>query len=370
MNNPFKNIYKGKKVLITGHTGFKGSWLTTWLIQLGAQVTGYSLEPPTKPNMFEICGLHNKITHITGDIRSEEKLKNIFKEYKPEIVFHMAAQPLVMMSYKNPRLTYETNIMGTVNVFEAVRASKSVEVVVNITSDKCYENKEWIYGYREIDPMGGYDPYSSSKGCSELVTSAYRNSYFNPENHGNSHNVTLASVRAGNVIGGGDWAENRLIPDCIKSLIQKETIIIRNPKAIRPWQHVLEPLSGYLWLGSLIWRYGPKFGECWNFGPSDNNILTVEEIVNEIIHLWGNGKYLIDNNSKLHEVNLLKLDINKSKYYLGWKPVYDINESLKQTINWYLNYYNKKENMYKHTLKQIKNYIKSAKKYKLTWATN
>ena len=279
--------FEKKKILITGHTGFKGSWLTLWLTKLGAKVIGYSLEPPTKPSLFEILNLKEKIVHIIGDIKDEEKLKNIFKKYKPDIVFHLAAQSLVRFSYKEPKLTYETNVMGTLNVLEAVREAKSVKVVIIVTSDKCYENKEWVYGYRENDPLGGHDPYSSSKACAELVVEAYRNSFFNPKNYGKTHQVALATVRAGNVIGGGDWQVDRLIPDCVKALSKGKPIKIRNPNAIRPWQHVLEPLSGYLLLVQKMWKEPTKYCEAWNFGPYEKDIATVKEIVEKVINLWG-----------------------------------------------------------------------------------
>lgn len=363
----FKNIYKKKKVLITGHTGFKGSWLTLWLKHLGAEIIGYSLEPPTSPSLFEILKLEKEIIHIIGDIRDERKLKEVFRKYQPDIVIHMAAQPLVRYSYINPKETYETNIIGTLNVFEAVKIIDSVRVVINVTSDKCYENKEWVYGYRETDPMGGYDPYSSSKGCAEILTSAYRNSFFNPKDYGKTHNVALATVRAGNVIGGGDWAEDRLIPDCIKALSKKETIYIRNPKAIRPWQYVLEPLSGYLWLGALMWEYPTKHSEGWNFGPNDEDILTVEEIVKDVIRIWGVGDYKENSSNKFREAKLLKLDTSKAKSYLKWKPVYNAKTALLETINWYKTYFLDPENIYDFTVKQLLKYIDEAKNNELIW---
>ncbi|SNZ06187.1 CDP-glucose 4,6-dehydratase [Persephonella hydrogeniphila] len=363
----FNKIYKNKKVLVTGHTGFKGSWLTLWLKHLGAKVIGYSLEPPTNPNLFEILNLEKEIIHIVGDIRDEKKLKKVFQEYKPEIVIHMAAQPLVRYSYINPKETYETNVIGTLNVFEAVKETESVKVVINVTSDKCYENKEWVYGYRENDPMGGYDPYSSSKGCAELLTSAYRNSFFNPKDYGKTHNVALASVRAGNVIGGGDWAEDRLIPDCIRALSKKETIYIRNPYAIRPWQHVLEPLSGYLWLGALMWQDPVKYSEGWNFGPNDEDILTVEEIVKEVIKIWGNGEYKVNSENKFHEARLLKLDISKAHSYLKWKPVYNAKTALQETINWYKTYFSDPKKICDFTHNQLLKYVDEAKNKKLIW---
>lgn len=369
MKDLFNNIYKGKKVLVTGHTGFKGSWITLWLKELGAKVIGYSLEPPTNPSLFEILKLDREIIHIIGDVRDEKKLKEIFKKYKPEIVIHMAAQPLVRHSYINPKETYETNIIGTLNVFEAVRETDSVKVVINVTSDKCYQNKEWVYGYREDDSMGGYDPYSSSKGCAELLTTAYRHSFFNPKDYGKTHNVALASVRAGNVIGGGDWATDRLIPDCIRALSKKGIIYIRNPQAIRPWQYVLEPLSGYLWLGSLLWTNPTKYSEGWNFGPNDEDILTVEEIVKRVIHIWGEGSYKINQDKDFYESKLLKLDISKAHFYLKWKPVYNIEIALEETVSWYKEYFKNPQNIYRYTLQQLYNYIDSAKKKNLIWAT-
>ena len=357
--NIFNNIYNGKKVLVTGHTGFKGGWLSLWLKELGAEVTGYSLDPPTNPSFFEAIGLKNKIIHIIGDVKDEKHLLSIFEKYQPEFVFHLAAQSLVRFSYKEPRLTYETNVMGTVNILEAIRKSKSVRAAVIITSDKCYENKEWIYGYRENDPVGGYDPYSSSKGCAELVVSAYRRSFLNPINQ-NDRKIAISSARAGNVIGGGDWREDRLIPDCIKSLSENKPIIIRNPDAIRPWQHALESLSGYLLLGAKMYKDGVKYSSAWNFGPNDNDIITVEEIVKSVIKNWGNGDYKVDTSRQPHEAGLLKLETSKARIFLGWKPVYEIYETIKRTINWYKYFYNgiEKEKLYKITVKEIWDYIK------------
>jgi len=360
MKQNFNNIYKNKKVLVTGHTGFKGSWLSLWLLELGANVIGYSLEPPTQPNLFETLSLNKKLIHIIGDVRDEKKLSSVFKKYQPEFVFHLAAQPLVRLSYAEPKLTYETNIMGTINVLEAIRKTDSVRVCVVITTDKCYENKEWIYGYREIDPMGGYDPYSSSKACAELIVSAYRNSFLNPKDYGKIHNIALSSVRAGNVIGGGDWGEDRLIPDCVKTLSKNKIINIRNPQATRPWQYVLEPLSGYLLLGSKMYKYGKKYSSSWNFGPNDNDIITVEEIVKSVIKNWGNGDYKADTSNQPHEAGLLKLDISKARTFLGWKPVYNIYKTIERTISWYKKFYNgiEKEKLYKITVSDISEYIK------------
>ena len=359
-NNILNNIYEGKKILVTGHTGFKGGWLSLWLKELGAEVIGYSLDPPTQPSFFEAVDLKNKIIHIIGDVRDEKHLLSVFEKYQPEFVFHLAAQSLVRLSYKEPRLTYETNVMGTVNILEAIRKSKSVRAAVIITSDKCYENKEWIYGYRENDPVGGYDPYSSSKGCAELVISAYRRSFLNSINQ-NDHKIAISSARAGNVIGGGDWREDRLIPDCIKSLSENKPIIIRNPDAIRPWQHVLEPLSGYLLLGAKMYEDGAKYNGAWNFGPPDSDLITVEEITKKIVSYWGSGKYKNEISIKNpHEAKLLKLDCSKARSVLSWYPVYDIDEALSKTVGWYKMFYDEtgEDNLFEYTIKQIREYEK------------
>src|SRR4030043_182379 len=282
----FNNCYKNKRVLVTGHTGFKGSWLLIWLKELGADLIGYALEPPTQPNNFEACQLEKKITHIHGDVRNLDYLLEVFKKYKPEFVFHLAAQSLVRRSYEEPKLTFDTNIGGTVNLLEAVRLVPSVKVLVNITSDKCYDNREWIWGYRENDPMGGHDPYSASKGCAELVFAAYLKSYFS-KSSSEASGIGLASVRAGNVIGGGDWGKYRLIPDFVHALVKNQPVEIRNPWAIRPWQHVLEPLRGYLWLGVLLHESPGTYSGPWNFGPNDSDHLKVEEVVNSFIEFWG-----------------------------------------------------------------------------------
>ena len=363
----FNNVYKGRKVLITGNTGFKGSWLSLWLLELGADVYGYSLLPPTTPSLFEILELRKRINYIEGDIRDFKKLEKSIREIKPEIIFHLAAQPLVRDSYRHPRYTYEVNIMGTVNLFETIRQCDSVKVVINVTSDKCYQNNEWVYGYRENDPLGGDDPYSSSKGCSEIITNAYIKSFFNPERYKKEHNVILASVRAGNVIGGGDWAKDRLIPDSIRYISQNKEIIIRNPDSIRPWQYVLEPISGYLWLASLIYKKGKKYSGAWNFGPLDDKSLTVEEVVKMIIKLW-RGRYIIKKEDKLYESKQLRLDISKALYYLQWRPVYKVEKALSETINWYKNYYENNKNMYKFTLKTLSAYINEALQKDIKWS--
>ena len=350
-----QEFWKNKKVLITGHTGFKGSWLSIWLKIMGAEVFGYALEPYTERDNFVVTGLENKITHIIGDVRDYQNLFNVFKEYKPEFVFHLAAQPLVRESYVNPKETYDINVGGTVNVFECCRLTNSVKVIINVTSDKCYENKEWIWGYRENDPMGGYDPYSSSKGCSELVTAAYRKSFFNHDNF-KEHGKSISSVRAGNVIGGGDWQKHRLIPDCIKALENNKPIKIRNPYSIRPWQHVLEPLSGYLLLASKMYQEPGKFSGAWNFGPNYNSIVSVREIVSMIIEQWGNGKWVdISNENEAHEADLLSLDISKSRKILNWHPEWNIRKCIEKTVAWYKS--TEKHDLYDVCNKQIKEYL-------------
>lgn len=362
MKKLFNDEYRNRKVLVTGHTGFKGAWLAMWLSKLGAEVIGYSLEPPTNPSLFEICKLEGKVTSIIGDVRDDEKLKGVLNTYQPEIIFHLAAQPIVRLSYIKPKDTYETNVMGTVNILEAAKNTKSVKAVVVITSDKCYENKEMIYGYRETDPMGGFDPYSSSKGCVEMVVSSYMKSFYIEKG------IALASVRAGNVIGGGDWAEDRLIPDFVRSVLEDKAITIRNPIATRPWQHVLEPLSGYLWIGALMIQNREKYNGGWNFGPEDTDMLNVQEILNLSIKKWGKGKVDIDKSYQPHEANSLRLDISKAKAYLKWYPVYEIENTVKKTIEWYKTYYmHEKVDMYEYTIQQIEEYENDAKIKKLVW---
>ena len=340
----FEEFFCNKRILITGHTGFKGAWLSLWLFNLGAKVAGYSLEPPTDPNLFSLLELDKKISHRIGDIRNEHDLSVSFEEFSPEIVFHMAAQSLVRLSYREPKLTYETNVIGTVNILEAARKTDGVRVVVNVTSDKCYDNKEWIYGYRETDPMGGYDPYSSSKGCSELVTSAYVRSYFPPEGFGKTHGVSVASARAGNVIGGGDWAADRLIPDFIRAVLKGEKVMIRNPGAIRPWQHVFEPLSGYLMLAKRLYENGPEFSGAWNFGPNDYDVISVEKLVRSLCSKWqGNPYYVINADQHPHEAHYLKLDCSKAKSYLEWRPRWNIEKALDSVIEWKQGYLDKKD---------------------------
>jgi len=347
----FGNVFKNKTVLVTGHTGFKGSWLCVWLKELGANIVGYALEPYTERDNFVVTGLKDKIVHIIGDLRDFPKLKSVFEEHQPEFVFHLAAQPIVRESYTSPKETYYINIGGTVNVLECCRLSDSVRVIINVTSDKCYENKEWVWGYRENDPMGGYDPYSSSKGCSELVTASYRKSFFNPDTI-TDHKKSLSSVRAGNVIGGGDWQKDRIIPDCIRALENNTPIEIRNPHATRPWQHVLEPLSGYLLLASRMYKEPLNFCGGWNFGPNHNSIIPVGKVTDRVVGCWGSGTWIdLYNEKSFHEARLLNLDISKANAYLDWFPVWGIEETIKKTVDWYKNY--KKKDPYRICLNQI-----------------
>lgn len=330
------SFWSGKKVFVTGHTGFKGSWLSLWLQSMGANVIGYALAPPTNPSLFAVANVADGMTSLEGDIRDVSAISKELKNYQPDIVIHMAAQSLVRHSYANPIETYSTNVMGTVNVLEAARQAGSVRAIVNVTSDKCYENREWLWGYRENEALGGYDPYSNSKGCAELVTSAYRNSYFNPDHYAD-HRVALASARAGNVIGGGDWAVDRLIPDIMRAIVQGKPVHIRNSLAIRPWQHVLEPLSGYLMLAEKLWKEGAAYGEAWNFGPSDEDTKPVSWIVDRLTKAWGKGaSWKLDDGDHPHEAHYLKLDCSKAKLRLDWHPRWHLEQALGAIVDWHL----------------------------------
>ena len=351
-------FWKDKNVLITGHTGFKGSWLCLTLQQLGANVFGYALNPPTEPSLYKICNLDSFVDSTIGDIRDYDSLYKTIARVKPEIIIHMAAQPLVRESYKNPVETYQINVMGTVQLLEAVRQTGGVKAFVNVTTDKCYENKEWPWGYRENEPMGGYDPYSNSKGCSELVTSSFRNSFFNAATY-SQHGLALASGRAGNVIGGGDWATDRLIPDIIKAISLGEKVQIRSPFAIRPWQHVLEPLTGYLTLAEKLYTDGPKFAEAWNFGPMDEDAKPVEWIVKKLCTKWGNGaSFEIDKNPQPHEATYLKLDCSKARQQLNWNPRWRLERTLDSIVEFTKAYQNK-ENIQEICNKQIAEYLQT-----------
>ena len=348
-------FWQGKRVLLTGHTGFKGSWLSLWLQSMGARVTGYALVPPTNPSLFEIAEVAQGMTSIIGDIRDLDTLRDVFLRHQPEIVIHMAAQPLVRYSYQNPVETYATNVMGTVHLLEAVRNTPGVKAVVNITTDKCYENREWVWGYRENEPMGGYDPYSNSKGCAELVSAAYRSSFFNADNHA-QHGVATATVRAGNVIGGGDWAQDRLIPDILAAFEHGRKVNIRNPNAIRPWQHVMEPLRGYLTLAEQLFEQGPSFGEGWNFGPNDEDAKPVGWIVEQMAALWSaDAQWQVDSGEHPHEAHYLKLDISKARSRLNWHPALRLKDALALIVDW-SKQYAAGANMREHTLSQLQFY--------------
>lgn len=348
-------FWQDKTVLITGHTGFKGSWLSLWLQSMGSKVIGYALPAPTDPSLFEIARVSAAMTSIRGDVRDLEHLKSAISEHRPQIVVHMAAQSLVRRSYENPADTYATNVMGTVNLLEAVRTAGvgNVRAVLNITSDKCYENREWVWGYRETEPMGGYDPYSSSKGCSELITAAYRSSFFNPADY-HRHGVAVATARAGNVIGGGDWAGDRLVPDIVRALQVGAPVRIRNPQAIRPWQHVLEPLSGYLLLAQQLWHDGPVHSEPWNFGPPDEDAKPVSWVADHLVKIWGNGaRWEPDGGEHPHEAHYLKLDCSKARARLDWHPRWHLEKALDAILFWHRAHQSGKD-MREITIEQIR----------------
>ncbi len=348
-------FWRGKEVFITGHTGFKGSWLSLWLQQLDAQVTGYALKPPTRPSLFEVARVEQGMKSIIGDIRDEAMLSNAIRQAAPEVVIHLAAQPLVRRSYVAPVETYATNVMGTLHLLEAVRQTPSVRAVVNVTTDKCYENKEWSWGYRENEPMGGFDPYSSSKGCAELVTAAYRKSFFN-DSKNSQYQVALATARAGNVIGGGDWAEDRLIPDILRAIENGQGVKIRNPRATRPWQHVLEPISGYLVLAEQLYTQGLAFAEAFNFGPAEEDVKPVQWIVEQLIQSWGDGaSWYLDNGTHPHEAHYLKLDCSKARASLGWSPRWHLGQALQAIIVWHKAHYCS-EDMRALCMQQINDY--------------
>lgn len=328
-------FWAGQRVFLTGHTGFKGSWLTLWLKSLGAQITGFSLPPDTDPNLFTLARAGEGISSLFGDVRDARAIFEAMQAARPEIVIHMAAQPLVRYSYAHPVETYATNVMGTVHVLEAARQVDSIRAALIVTTDKCYENREWVWGYRENEPMGGYDPYSSSKGCAELITAAYRNSYFSPLQQG-ERRVAVASARAGNVIGGGDWAAERLVPDIMRAIALHETVLIRSPEAIRPWQHVLEPLSGYLLLAERLFRDGATFAEAWNFGPEDSDMKPVQWVMERLAQRWGEGaRWTRDTQPQPHEAAILKLDCSKARTRLGWTPHWRLGETIDRIVDWY-----------------------------------
>ena len=346
-----KKFWKNKKVFVTGHNGFKGSWLSIWLTELGAKVYGYSLKTNTKPSLFEACFLDERVNSVTGDIRDYEKLKKTITSVEPDIVIHMAAQALVLESYENPIETYQTNLMGTVNILNAIRGLSSTKALINVTSDKCYENKENFKAFKESDAIGGNDPYSSSKACSELITAGYRTSFF-------KNSVAIATARAGNVIGGGDWALDRIIPDFIKKMNQNQKLSIRNPKAIRPWQFVLEPLSGYLSLAEKLFTEGHAYAEAWNFGPNNQDDKSVEWLISKFDKKYGGGnnfKILLNDNLP-HEANYLKLDCSKSIKRLDWSSKLRIEECISMTSDWYKNFYAQDKDIYQFSVQQIKQF--------------
>ena len=359
----FNNIYDGKTVLVTGHAGFKGSWLSFWLKNMGANVVGYSLLPDSSEKMYDVLNLDKFLdVSVIADICDSEKLDSVFVKYQPEIVFHLAAQPIVRLSYSEPVLTYKTNVMGTLNVLEAARKTPSVKAFVNVTTDKCYENKEKQEGYKEDEPFGGYDMYSSSKGCSEILSSSYRRSFLQ-----GGKPYALATARAGNVIGGGDWAKDRLIPDCIKAFQKGETVEIRNPYATRPWQHVMEPLCGYMLLGQKLLESGDKYATGYNFGPEYGTPVRVANVAQQVAEVWGNGKVVVGSGDGLHEATLLQLDITKAKRELGFLPIWDAKHAIQETTKWYKAYYSK-ENMVKYTQKQLYDFINAARAKNIQWS--
>jgi CDP-glucose 4,6-dehydratase len=358
LNKELLKAFNETTVLITGHTGFKGGWLTLWLESLGARVIGYSLDPPTDPSFFQETKLSHRITDIRGDILDQNTISQVINKHHPDFIFHLAAQPLVRSSYKNPYDTFNVNIMGTVNILESIRLSKKPTVCVCITSDKCYENKEWAYAYRENDPMGGHDPYSASKGAAEIVIASYRNSFFSSDQQ--NQTVSLSSARAGNIIGGGDWAEDRIVPDCVRALAIDAPINIRNPNAVRPWQFVLDPLFGYLCLAVKMKDNPELYSGAWNFGPSYIKNINVQKLVELIIREWGSGQSEVASRSEknaFHEASYLMLDISKSVTKLGWKPVYDFDEAIQKTVAWYKNYYKKREDMNTFSREQIQTFM-------------
>ena len=366
---PFNNAYAGLPVLVTGHTGFKGSWLVTWLLELGAQVIGYSLpDPPTKPSNFVVSNLTKHIIDVRGDIRDYEHLHQTIIAHRPQVIFHLAAQPIVLRSVELPKLTIDTNAGGTVNVLEAIRHSDSVRALVSITTDKVYENQEWLWGYRETDQLGGHDPYSASKAMAELAIAAFRSTYFSPEEYGKSHHVAIASTRAGNVIGGGDFADYRLVPDCMKALMDGRPIGVRNPLSVRPWQHVLEPLSGYLWLGVQLLRHGPAFGEPWNFGPLEQKGVPAQALAEKLIELWDSGLWVHTQPGYAEvETGLLRLSWDKAAHRLNWRPVYTWVDALTEITDWFKGFQDSAD-MHAMTRDHIRRYTDRARELELDWA--
>ncbi|UCF93641.1 MAG: CDP-glucose 4,6-dehydratase [Desulfobacterales bacterium] len=359
----FNDVYRKQKVFVTGNTGFKGSWLVLWLSNLGAHVGGYALEPPTQPNHYDLLALSSD--SVRGDIRDAAKVRGAVQSFKPDIVFHLAAQSLVRRSYRDPAGTFTTNVMGTVNVLEACRQTEGVKAIVNVSSDKCYENQEWIWGYREADPVGGHDPYSASKGCAEITTACYRRSFFPVQEYQKTHQCLVASVRAGNVIGGGDWGEDRLVPDIMRAAHRNVKVLIRNPQATRPWQHVLEPLAGYLLLGQQLLEGKQAFAGAWNFGPDDQGHKRVLAVVQDLQNFWSAIDFRIAlDEKKDHEAHLLKLDCSKARAQLGWRPVWSGPAMFEKTVHWYREFYESKRVC---SREQLAEYIHDAQQKSLSW---
>jgi len=363
MSDLFEGVYNGRTVFLTGHTGFVGSWMSIWLGVLGARVVGYSIDPPSDPNLFEVASLEDRVVHIHGDVRNLETLRDAMASCHPDLVFHLAAQSLVLPGYGDPVETYSTNVMGTVNFLEVVRTCPSIKACQVITTDKCYENRETGQAYRETDPLGGHDPYSSSKACAELVTSAYRSSFF-------ADSLSIATVRAGNIVGGGDWGAERLIPDCIRALQKDETIFLRNPDAVRPWQFVLDPLAGYLHLGARMLNDPADFSGPWNFGPGGSGSLTVSQVVERLLEAWGSGTWeQQERTGQLHEAKRLNLDISKAAEKLNWRPVYSVQRAIDETVLWYRQHYREEGvDAYGSCLEQIESYVEEARLMGVPWA--
>jgi len=367
----FGNAYQGKRVLITGHTGFKGSWLTVWLLRLGAQVAGYALAPPTDPSLFDSCRLEERIEHNEADVRDRERLRTAVAAWRPEFIFHLAAQPLVRDSYTMPVETYEVNVMGTINLLEAIRLERHSCSVVIVSTDKCYQNREWEYGYREIDPLGGHDPYSASKAAMEIAVASYRMSFFTAE-QAESRRVGVATVRAGNVIGGGDWSSDRIVPDAIRALLKGESVVVRNPDSVRPWQHVLEPLAGYLWLGTRLAAEEGEVAGAWNFGPLESDTYRVADLAQAVVAAWGSGAWRTQEmDDSRHEAGRLKLCIDKAQTFLGWQPVWDFGASVSRTVHWYQNTEEQQtvpEAAYNACVEDIERYESAARTKGVRWA--
>lgn len=365
----FNDFYRGKTVLVTGHTGFKGSWLATWLTNLGAKVVGYAIEPPTEPSNFVASRLCDHVVHVHGDVRDAERLERTCRQHRPDVIFHLAAQALVRRSYERPRETFEVNVMGTVNVLEAAARTDSVQAVVSITSDKCYRNVEWVWGYRETDELGGEDSYSGSKAAAEMAIAVYRSASFQKAAAG-GRDLAIASTRAGNVIGGGDWAADRLVPDLVRAIAAGRDLVVRNPRATRPWQHVLEPLSGYLWLGAQLGQRR-ELRSSWNFGPSDERPRTVEYIANGLLSKWAppSTQLLVEPDERMYESTLLRLDCNKANHMLDWRSTLDTDGALEVIVNWYKHFYDADEpDMFAFGARQIEDYVEVARRRQARWA--